>query len=398
MALHEPARSAEGTDIDDESLAWLRTQVGDGPVGPSAAPATEVGGSIDGSIVGVTIEEMVASGASDLHLQAGEPPYMRRGGRLAPVGNHPIAGQMLSSALDEFLGSTQREVLDRTGECETMVDRGSLGRFRISIFRSQGRVAIAIRAIPAAVPSLDQLRLPDTIRRLADETSGLVLVTGPTGSGKSTTLAAMIDHINRSRSAHIITIEDPIEYQHRNQRSLVAQRQVGRDTRTFAAALNAALRQDPDVIMLGELRDLETIQIALTAAETGHLVLSTLHSSNVASTIHRVIDVFPAEQQAQVRVQLAGVLEGVVCQQLVPGLDGAVRHPATEILVATTAARSLIRESKAHQLPSVMEAGGADGMHTLAASLERLVDQRLISADEAFGRTVGGDRRAGGRP
>ncbi|MCP5032635.1 MAG: PilT/PilU family type 4a pilus ATPase [Actinomycetia bacterium] len=341
---------------------------------------------------------MVASGASDLHLQAGEPPYMRRSGRLAPVGSGPIASEMLGASLDEFLGSTQREVLDRHGECETMVDQGPLGRFRVSIFRSQGRVAVAIRAIPATVPALGQLGLPEAVQNLADETSGLVLVTGPTGSGKSTTLAAMIDHINRTRSTHIITIEDPIEYQHHNQLSLVAQRQVGRDTRTFAAALNAALRQDPDVIMLGELRDLETIQIAITAAETGHLVLSTLHSSNAPSTVHRVIDVFPSEQQSQVRVQLAGVLQGVVCQQLVPGIDGTVRHPATEVLIATTAARSLIRESKAHQLPSVMEAGGAEGMHTLAASLERLVDQGLISPEEAFGRTVGGNRRTGRRP
>ncbi len=405
-------------EIDDESLAWLRQQVGSssGTNRPSAAvadtefafddaisfrtpdardrrrpaepPQFEGGGA---GPIEQAIDQLVDAGGSDLHLRSGESSHLRVNGRLRPSGSEVVGDDDFETALNRLLSPSQREQLQREGECEVMIDRGQRGRFRMAVFRHQNRHALAVRAIPADVPRLESLNLPAAVTDLADLTSGLVLVTGPSGSGKSTTLAAVVDHINRTKSSHIVTIEDPIEYRHRNNTALVAQREVGTDTASFAAALRAALRQDPDVIMIGEMRDLETIRIALTAAETGHLVLATLHSSNASSTIHRVIDVFPGDEQSQVRAQLSGVLQGIISQQLVPGADGASRHVATEVLMATGSVRNQIRESKTHQLISVIETGGADGMHTMTRSLELLVKQGLVSADDAASRAPDGE-------
>ncbi|SHJ08751.1 type IV pilus twitching motility protein PilT [Desulfofundulus thermosubterraneus] len=338
--------------------------------------------------------------ASDVHLTVGRPPVFRvhgklfaadeLGARAVPgVEDLPVltAGDTEALARQLIPGDRFQQFM-QVGESDLSYAIPGVGRFRVNAFKQRGTVALAIRLIPERIPTFDELGLPEVVAHLARRPRGLVLVTGPTGSGKSTTLAAMIDLINSESRLHIITLEDPIEYVHRHKKSLVNQREIGRDSLSFAAALRAALREDPDVILVGEMRDLETIATAITAAETGHLVLATLHTTSAAQTIDRIIDVFPPHQQQQVRLQLAGALEGVIAQQLLPRRDRPGRVAALEILVATPAIRNLIREGKTHQIVSQLQTGARYGMQTLDMALRNLVRAGVIGREEALGRAA----------
>lgn len=310
----------------------------------------------------VVLAEAARLGASDIHLGSGDPPVFRLNGGLIRTELQPVSDAELRSWLKEVLpaASLERDALDG------VIEFAALGRFRVNFFRHKSGLAVAIRLIPSVVPRLDTLGLPPVINDAADYERGLVLITGPTGSGKSTTMAALVDRINSCRSAHIITIEDPIEFAHSSRRSLIRQRQLGMDAESFPSALRSMLREDPDVIVVGELRDHETIQLALTAAETGHLVLATLHSSDAPRTVHRIVDVFPAERQNQIRAMLAESLQMIVSQTLRACPSGGRRAEA-EVLLAIPAVRTLIREGKLHQLRGVMQASRAVGMRTLEA-------------------------------
>ncbi len=333
------------------------------------------------------LQAAVSADASDLHLSSGVAPHIRVRGELRPLaGTAAISAGEMESILRAHLSPRQQETLSSRGDLDTAISFGGDGpdqlRFRASVFHQSGSLAAAIRLVPSDIPELDDLGLPQVVNRFAELTSGLVLVTGPTGCGKSTTLASMIEQINVSTAAHIVTIEDPIEYRYQCKRSVVQQREVGTDTDSYLSALRAALRQDPDVILIGELRDLDTIRVALTAAETGHVVFATLHSSNATSAITRVIDVFPGDQQNQIRSQLALSIEGSLSQRLLPSNSGR-QVPATEVMVASSAVRNLIRSDKIHQLPSVLETGGAEGMHTFDQSLAALVRRRQVDPSVA---------------
>lgn len=384
--------------LDDDGRAFLAQALAspaapsdDGPGRRSAPPPVPTDGA-PGEVTGRLAELLqvaMAAGASDLHLSAGCRPHLRVRGILRPLEGVPVLdAAAVHDLVNGPLGTDQRRQLAATGDLDTSLTLGGGGgaaqRFRANLFRQSGALAAAIRIVPGAIPSLESLGLPPRVARFADLGSGLVLVTGPTGSGKSTTLAALIEQVNRSRPAHIVTIEDPVEYRYTPDRALIQQREVGSDTGSFATALRQALRQDPDVILIGELRDLETIRTALTAAETGHLVLATLHSADATSAVNRVIDVFPADQQAQIRSQLALSLEGCISQRLLPRPDGSLTA-VTEVLVATGAVRNLVREDKVHQLRSVLETGGEVGMHTFDQSLARLVRQRVLDPTVARG-------------
>jgi twitching motility protein PilT len=288
----------------------------------------------------------------------------------------------------QLLTEKQWHRLEKKGELDFSISRTGLGRFRINAYRQRGSYGLAIRALAVRIPSMEELKLPMILKDLAMKQRGLILVTGPTGSGKSTTLASVIDYINMQRSCHILTLEDPIEYLHRHNLSMVNQREMGHDSFDFANALRAALRQDPDVILVGEMRDLETIAIAVTAAETGHLVLSTLHTVGAAKTIDRVIDVFPPHQQQQIRVQLASELEGVISQQLLPTADGVGRVAAFEVMTATPAIRNLIRENKTHQIQSVIQTGTKFGMKTMDSSLIELYKNGIVTQEMALDYSV----------
>ncbi len=319
-------------------------------------------------------------GGSDLHLTAGSPPQLRLRGELTLVEEQPVlTPDMLQRVLYSILTQKQRERFETDLELDFAYAVPGRARFRVNLYRQREAVGGAFRLIPYEIKSLESLGVPASVARFAGLPRGMVLVTGPTGSGKSTTLAAIVDLANRTRREHILTVEDPIEFLHRHKSCLVNQREVGEDTRSFAAALKHALRQDPDIIMVGEMRDLETISVALTAAETGHLVFATLHTQDAAQTIDRVIDVFPPHQQQQVRVQLAGALQGVVSQTLCKTADGRGRAVATEVLWATPAIRNLIREGKTHQVYSALQAGAQHGMHTMDQHLAELVRTRLVS-------------------
>ncbi len=308
------------------------------------------------------LQEAVAVGASDLHCCAGEFPALRISGAVRVLSDRPVlSNAQLIEELEELLLPTLKTPLASVDEFDCAIALGDLGRFRVHIYQSSCGIAAAIRIIPRDIPSLESLGLPSFVSQIGAIEQGLVLVTGPTGSGKSTTLAAIINQINRERACQIITIEDPIEYQHSSIRSLVRHREVGVHTRSFGAALRSALREDPDVILVGELRDLETIQLALTAAETGHLILATLHASGATSSIERFVNAFPSEGRAQARSCLADCLEVVVSQRLIAGADGALK-PDAEILTATPAVRALIREGKTHQLPGVIQSSRGVGM------------------------------------
>lgn len=315
------------------------------------------------------------SRASDVHLTEGAPALMRVDGDLMPIPGHsqPLSASWLEAATRSVMSPHQQQTFEAESEVDLAYSVPGTGRFRVNIFRQLGRLAGAFRLIPNAIRTLDELSMPPIARELALKPRGLVLVTGPTGSGKSTTLAAMVDEVNRTLPVHIITIEDPIEYLHTSRRSLIHQREIGEDTASFAEALRRILRQDPDVILIGELRDQESISVALTAAETGHLVLGTLHTQGAAKSIDRIIDTFPAHQQNQIRSQLGDTLQGVISQTLLPYAQLQGRVPATEILVHTPAVANLIREGQVEQLYSVMQAGVSLGMHTLDMSLRELV-------------------------
>lgn len=327
--------------------------------------------------------------ASDLHLTVGLPPLLRIHGELTPLTQfEPLTHVSIQETLAPMLDEPKRQKLEEVGQIDFSYGIRGLARFRVNIFRQRGTYAAAMRLIPVEILPLDMLGLPDGIRQFTEKSRGLVLVTGPTGSGKSTTLASLIDIINSSRSCHIITLEDPIEFLHRHKRSVINQREVGSDTDSFANGLRAALREDPDVILVGEMRDFETIQTAITAAETGHLVFATLHTNDTVQTMDRIIDVFPPHQQAQVRTQLSLVIQGVVSQQLLPRSDQPGRTVATEIMVASSAIRSLIREGKTHQLRSSIQTGGKYGMQTMDASLRYLFQRHMVSFQEALLRAI----------
>ena len=320
----------------------------------------------------------IDSGASDVHLTVASPPIMRVNGRLKRIGDERLMPDDAMRIIQEVLTPAQIKLFEEKGELDISYSNPGLGRFRVNVYKQRGSYSMALRVVALNIPSMDDLRLPLILRELATKQRGLILVTGPTGSGKSTTLAAMIDHMNQTRNEHIITIEDPIEYLHKHQLSIVNQREIGHDSYSFSNALRAALRQDPDIILVGEMRDLETIGTAITAAETGHLVLSTLHTIGAAKTVDRIIDVFPPHQQQQIRVQLASVIEAVVSQQILPKADGTGRVAAFEVMVANPAIRNLIREGKTHQIQNVIQTGSNQGMQTMDASLIELYRKRLI--------------------
>jgi twitching motility protein PilT len=328
------------------------------------------------------LEAMLDAGASDLHLTAGARPAVRVHGRLDQLERYPVLvpGE-IRTMVYSILTQRQREKLESDLELDCAHNLPGRARFRLNVYFQRDSVGAAFRLIPVEIKPLEALGIPPQVANLSRLPRGFVLVTGPTGSGKSTTLASLVDLANRERTDHIMTVEDPIEFLHTHKRCLVNQREVGEDTKSFASALKHVLRQDPDIILVGEMRDLETISIALTAAETGHLVFATLHTQDAPQTVDRVIDVFPTNQQQQVRVQLAGAIQGVVCQQLVPTADGSGRAVAVEVMVATPAIRNLVREGKTHQIYSAMQAGGRHGMQTMDQSLADLVGRYRISYD-----------------
>jgi len=321
--------------------------------------------------------------SSDIHLAVESPPGFRINGELMTAGATNLTREDTKQLAYSMMTQDQQQRFEELGELDFSYSISGVGRFRVNCFKQRGSVGLVIRLIPFTVPAFESLRLPPVIMDFAKLHSGLVVVTGPTGSGKSTTLASMIDYINSTRRCHIITLEDPIEYLHRHKKSLVNQREVGADTQSFAAALRSVLRQDPDVILVGELRDLETISTALTAAETGHLVFSTLHTNDSTQTVDRMIDVFPSHQQQQIRVLLSAVLQGVVAQQLLPKADGTGRVASIEVLVATSAIRNLIREAKSHQIYTSIQTGAKYGMQTMDKALLELYQAGLITYDEA---------------
>ena len=335
------------------------------------------------------LDEVLKRDASDLHLQVDLPPMLRVDGKLAPVPGAPaLDEQMVEALVFTILDEDQKEILLKDKEFDFSFAFGDLGRFRVNAFHERGNLAAALRLIPTQIRSLDELGLPKTINTFSEYPRGLVLVTGPTGSGKSTTLAAVLDKINTERSEHIITIEDPIEYTHKSKKSVVAQREVHYDTYSFAASLRSSLRQDPDVVLIGEMRDLETISAAITIAETGHLVFATLHTNSASQSIDRMVDVFPAHQQQQIRTQLSNILMGICSQRLIPAIGGG-RIAAAEILVATPAVRNIIREGKTHQLEAVIQTGAEHGMQSMDKTLVDMIHAGTISYDEA--RTVAVD-------
>lgn len=329
------------------------------------------------------LEACIKHGASDLHIQVGLPPILRIDGSLVPIPNTPIlTTEIVDTLIFSTLDSMQRETLAKDKEFDYSFAFGEIARFRVNAFNEKGHLAAAFRLIPTKMPTIEELGMPQVISGFADYPRGLVLVTGPTGSGKSTTLAAIINKINSEKSVHILTIEDPIEFTHKSKRSLVAQREVHYDTYSFSRALKSALREDPDVVLLGEMRDLETISAAITIAETGHLVFATLHTNSAAQSVDRMIDVFPSEQQPQIRSQLAGILMAVCSQRLVPAIGGG-RVCAAEIMVANTAIRSIIREGKTHQLDTAIQTGASEGMQTMDRTLAKLVQQGTVTYDSA---------------
>jgi len=333
------------------------------------------------------LRDVINQGASDLHLAVGVPPVVRIDGHLRSLDYPILSPNEARELVYSILSQDQRQKLETDWEVDLSYSLYGQARFRVNAYFQRGTLGAAFRLVPVAIKTVEELGLPKILHSFCHKPRGFVLVTGPTGSGKSTTLAAIIDEINEKRADHIVTIEDPIEFLHQHKRCVVNQREVGTDTKAFPAALRAALRQDPDIILIGEMRDLETIQIALTAAETGHLVFATLHTQDCPQTIDRMIDVFPPYQQEQIRVQIAATLEGVVTQQLLPKASGQGRVAACEVLISTPAARNLIREGKTHQLYTVMQTGGQQGMQTMNASLADLVRRGQITRDLAMRRS-----------
>lgn len=356
----------------------------------SANPSMDLSSASNGNVVSASsvrienlLEECVRTKASDLHLQVGLPPILRIDGALQPVSGYSALDQAtLEKLVFATLEEDQKQILLKDKEFDYSFSFGDLGRFRVNAFHEKGNLAAAFRLIPNRIQTIAELGMPPVVTSFADYPRGLVLVTGPTGSGKSTTLAALVDKINSEKSTHIITIEDPIEFTHKSKRSVVVQREVHYDTYSFSAALRSALREDPDVVLIGEMRDLETISAAITIAETGHLVFATLHTNSAAQSIDRIIDVFPPHQQPQVRSQLANILMAICAQRLVPAIGGG-RVVAAEILVANPAVRSVIREGKTHQLDTIIQTGADQGMQTMDRTLVKLVQTGVITHDAA---------------
>jgi len=361
-------------DIESEELSAF-TWTGD-----SLTPVSEI--HIDD-----LLREATERGASDLHLSVGLPPVLRIDGSIVHTAYEPLAPNDIQRLIYDILSADQIQWFEKTRELDFSYGVKDVGRFRVNVYRQRGSVGAALRAIPNQIPSFESLKLPPITRELARKHSGLILVTGPTGSGKSTTIACMIDFINSEREAHIMTIEDPIEYLHRHKRCMVNQRELNSDTDSFENALRAVLREDPDVILIGEMRDLETIASALTMAETGHLVFGTLHTRNAPQTVDRVIDVFPPHQQDQIRVQLSNTLEAVIAQQLLPRVGGG-RIAAVEVMVATSAIRNLIREGKTYQIYSALETGAQFGMQPMDKVLADLHRSGLVSYNDALSRSI----------
>jgi twitching motility protein PilT len=331
----------------------------------------------------VLLDEVVKKKASDMHLQVGLPPMLRVDGALMPVtGADVLDEEAVETLLFAILDEDQKQILLKDKEFDFSFAYGDLGRFRVNAFHERGNMAASLRLIPNEILSIEQLGMPPIVSKFADYPRGLVLVTGPTGSGKSTSLAAMIHKINMEQGRHIITIEDPIEYTHKSQKSIIAQREVHYDTYSFSAALRSALREDPDVVLIGEMRDLETIASAITIAETGHLVFATLHTNSASQSIDRMIDVFPPHQQPQIRAQLSNILMAIVSQRLIPAIGGG-RIAAAEILIGTPAVRNIIREGKTHQLEAVIQTGAEFGMQSMDKTLVSLIHQGVITYDEA---------------
>lgn len=334
---------------------------------------------------------VIDNGASDLHIATNEPPILRINGSLIRTDFAALSKDQVKTLCYSFLTKHQQEILESTHELDLSYGVPGLGRFRINVYKDRVGYAAALRIITETIPSLEQLGLPATTKAIAQLPRGLVLVTGPTGSGKSTTLAAIVDWINTHRSEHILTIEDPIEFVHRSKKSLINQRELGNDTHSFSAALRSALREDPDVILIGEMRDLETISLAVTAAETGHLVFGTLHTSSAASTLDRLIDAFPHEQQTQIRIQLSNSLKAVLSQTLLKKKDGKGRCMAMEIMVVTPGISNLIREGKTSQIYSAIQTGRKEGMQTLEAALADLYKQGLVRAEDIISKSSKAD-------
>jgi twitching motility protein PilT len=366
------------------------------------------------------LKETMDAQASDLHLTAGRKPTIRVWGKLQPLEHREVLSPEDTSQLAySMLNAFQKQKFEKTWELDLSYGVPGLGRFRVNLYRQRGATGIAMRSIPSVIPTIEDLNLPPILRDLSRKARGLVLVTGPTGHGKSTALAAMLDAINSERAVHIVTVEDPIEYLHEHKKGIVNQRELGFDTQSFPNALRGVLREDPNVVMVGEMRDLETISAALTIAETGHLVFATLHTANAAQSIDRIVDVFPPYQQQQIRIQLASVVEAVVSQQLLgnqrfatrtanahmdghrraasttatiqrvwPTLDEIGRVPAVEIMIATPAIRNLIREAKTHQIESALQTGGQYGMQTMDMALADLVRRHLVSHEDAIARAI----------
>lgn len=336
-----------------------------------------------GPRIEVLLEEVIKKKGSDLHLQVGLPPILRVDGALTPVpSSDPLTEETVESLLFAILDEDQKQILLKDKEFDFSFAFGDLGRFRVNAFHERGNLAAALRLIPNELLTTEQLGLPPIVNKFADYPRGLVLVTGPTGSGKSTTLAALIHKINAERAEHIITIEDPIEFTHKSHKSVIVQREVHYDTYSFSAALRSSLREDPDVVLIGEMRDLETIASAITIAETGHLVFATLHTNSAAQSVDRMIDVFPPHQQPQIRAQLANILMAICSQRLIPTIGGG-RIAAAEILIATPAVRNIIREGKNHQLEAVIQTGGEFGMQSMDKTLVELIQKGTITYDEA---------------
>jgi twitching motility protein PilT len=358
------------------------------PGAQAPRPAAPRSRSLEEIHIDDLLRMVVEKGGSDLHLCVGVPPIIRIDGQLTPTPFDRVTPQESQRLVYDILTDEHIQRFERDMELDMSYSVARLSRFRVNVYRDKGTVAAAFRVIPTRIPTLEELNLPRVLGDLTRKHRGLVLVTGPTGSGKSTTLAAMINQINQERSAHIITMEDPIEYLHQHGRSIINQRELGMDTKAFLNALRASLREDPDVILVGEMRDLETISMAVTCAETGHLVFGTLHTNNAAQTVDRMVDVFPPGQQEQIRFQLSNNLEAVLCQQLIPRATGPGRICAMEIMIATPAIRNLIREAKAHQITSSIQTSGNVGMQTMDQALRDHYMRGNITMEEALSRAM----------
>ncbi len=371
------------SDYDNE-LSKLVEELNRAAPSQKSAGARDYSGPQSTASLDRVLQMAATRGASDVLLIAGVPPMLRVSGALIAAAGPPLDAEDVRSHVLPLLEPRQLEELQKKKSVDLSFVRENLGRFRINIHHQRGSLAASIRLLPSRIPSLDSLHLPPSLARLADRRQGLVLVTGATGCGKTSTLAALIDLVNTRRAAHVVTIEDPVEYQHANRSSVIEQIEVGRDTPDFAVTLRSVMRQTPDVILVGEMRDPETMATALTAAETGHLVLSTLHTNDAIQAVARILDSFPTANQPQIRQQLSLALAAIIAQQLVPGADAGTRWPATEIMIATDAVRALVRKGEDHQLRSQISVGRAEGMMTMEQSLAELVRQGRITSETAF--------------